>query len=59
MTAVSLPGLPATMTSGLGSSGLLLGAQILGPYFEDRTTLAFAQLAERESGGFRAPPGFA
>lgn len=55
----SLSGLPATaMPIGSGSSGLPVGAQIIGPYLEDRTTLAFAQLAEREFGGFRPPPGF-
>jgi len=55
----SLSGLPATaMPIGLGSSGLPVGVQIMGPYLEDRTTLAFAQLAEREFGGFRLPPAF-
>jgi len=56
----SLSGLPATaMPIGLGSgSGLPVGVQIIGPYLEDRTTLAFAQLAEREFGGFQVPPGF-
>jgi len=56
----SLSGLPATsMPIGLGRSGLPVGVQIIGAYLEDRTTLGFAQLAEREFGGFRAPPGFA
>lgn len=55
----SLSGLPATSVPiGLGRSGLPVGVQIVGPYLEDRTTLGFAQLAEREFGGFRAPPGF-
>jgi amidase len=55
----SLSGLPATaMPIGLGSSGLPVGVQIIGPYLEDRTTLAFAQLAEQAFGGYRAPPGF-
>jgi amidase len=31
----------------------------VGPYLEDRTTLAFAQAAERELGGFAPPPGYA
>ena len=57
--AASLSGLPATvMPIGPGSCGLPIGLQIVGPYLEDRTTLAFAQLAEREFGGFRPPPGF-
>lgn len=55
----SLSGLPATaMPIGLGSSGLPVGVQIIGPYLEDRTTLAFAQLAEQAFAGYRAPPGF-
>ena len=53
-------GLPATvMPVGLGRSGLPIGVQIVGPHLEDRTTLAFAELAEREFGGYRVPPGFA
>ena len=44
---------------GLGESGLPIGVQLIGPYLEDRTTLAFAALAEREFGGFIAAPGFA
>jgi len=55
----SLCGLPATaMPIGLGRSGLPVGIQAVGPYLEDRTTLAFAELAEREFGGFIAPPGY-
>jgi amidase len=50
-------GLPATaMPVGQGTSGLPVGVQAIGPYLEDRSTIAFAQLAEREFGGFRAPP---
>jgi amidase len=33
--------------------------QIVGPYLEDRTTIAFAELTEREFGGFAPPPGYA
>jgi amidase len=59
ITPASLAGLPATvMPIGLGATGLPVGAQIVGPLLEDRTTLAFAELAEREFGGFVAPPGF-
>jgi amidase len=29
--------------------------QIIGPYLEDRTTIAFAGLVEREFGGFVPP----
>jgi amidase len=52
-----LPNLPATVAPiGQTRSGLPIGAQIIGPYLEDRTTIAFAGLIEREFGGFRAPP---
>jgi amidase len=55
----TLSGLPATaIPIGPGNSGLPVGVQLIGPYLEDRTPLAFAQLAEREFGGFRPPPGF-
>jgi len=50
-------GLPATVVpAGLAESGLPVGIQILGPYLEDRTTLAFAALVETVLGGFRRPP---
>jgi amidase len=53
----TLTGLPATaMPIGRGPDGLPIGMQIIGPYLEDRTPLAFAELAEREFGGFVAPP---
>ena len=38
--------------------GLPVGIQAQGPFLEDRTTLRFAQLVERELGGFMPPPGF-
>jgi len=54
------PGLPATAAPiGLTDTGLPVGVQIVGPYLEDRTPLAFAALMEREFGGFVAPPGYA
>jgi len=56
----TLPGLPATaIPLERSDQGLPVGAQIIGPYLEDRTTLRFAELAEHEFGGFVAPPGFA
>ncbi len=60
MGPASLCGLPATvMPMGSGASGLPVGLQILGPYLEDRSTIGFADLAEREFGGFRSPPRYA
>jgi len=41
----SLGGLPATVApAGFTKGGLPLGVQIVGPYFEDRSTIALAQL---------------
>jgi amidase len=55
----TLTGLPSTaMPIGRSDEGLPIGMQIIGPYLEDRTTIAFAELVEREFGGFVAPPGF-
>jgi len=55
----TLAGLPSTaMPIGLSSEGLPIGMQIIGPAMEDRTTIAFAELVEREFGGFVAPPAF-
>ncbi len=52
-------GQPATaFPAGLNGAGLPLGLQAVGPYLEDRTTLRFAQLLEREWQGFEAPPGY-
>ncbi len=54
------PGLPATAAPiGLSEGGLPIGVQIVGPYLEDRTPIAFAALMEREFGGFVPPPGYA
>jgi len=56
----TLTGLPATaIPIARSDQGLPIGAQIIGPYLEDRTTIALAALIEREFGGFVAPPGFA
>ena len=49
-------GLPATAAPiDRSSAGLPIGVQIIGPYLEDRTTIAFAELLEREFGGFVPP----
>jgi amidase len=52
----SLPDLPATAVPVQRSeTGLPIGVQIVGPHLEDRATIAFAQLVEREFGGFVPP----
>lgn len=56
----NMAGLPATaFPIGLGDTGLPIGLQAIGPYLEDRTPIAFADLVEREFGGFTPPPAFA
>ncbi len=56
----TLTGLPSTAVPiGRSPDGLPYGMQIVGPYLEDRTPLRFAELIEREFGGFTPPPGFA
>jgi amidase len=53
-------GLPATVVPiARTQSGLPVGVQIIGAEFEDKTTLAFARLIEREFAGFVPPPGYA
>ncbi|MDM0020629.1 amidase family protein [Variovorax saccharolyticus] len=55
----TLTGLPATvMPIGLSDDGLPVGMQVIGPYLEDRTPIAFAEAAERAFGGFVVPPGY-
>jgi amidase len=59
MSVASVAGLPATaMPIGLSTAGLPVGIQAIGPYLEDRSTIKFAELAEREFGGFVIPPAF-
>jgi amidase len=53
----TLSGLPATtMPIGRIHSGLPIGMQVIGGFLDDRTTLTFAGLVEREFGGFTPPP---
>ena len=48
--------LPATsMPTGRFVHGLPVGIQVIGPAFEDRTPIRFAQLAEKQLGGFVKP----
>jgi amidase len=55
----TLPLLPSTaMPLERTAQGLPTGVQIIGPYLEDRTPIAFAGLVEREFGGFVTPPGW-
>lgn len=55
----TLAQLPATAAPiGLASDGLPIGVQIIGPAFEDRTTIHFARLIEQAFGGFRSPPRY-
>ena len=50
-------GLPATVAPiGQSEAGLPIGVQLIGPMFEDRTPIRFAQLLEREFRGFEPPP---
>jgi amidase len=53
----TLPLLPATAVPvGCAPDGLPVGAQVIGPRWADRTTLAVARLVEGQGGGFLAPP---
>lgn len=55
----TLTGLPATVAPiGRDERGLPIGVQIIGGFLEDRTTIRFAELMEREFGGFQPPPSF-
>lgn len=55
----TLAHLPVTAAPiGLSPEGLPIGIQVIGPYLEDLTPIAFAGLLEREFGGFRKPPGY-
>jgi amidase len=55
----TLTGCPATIAPvGRGESGLPIGLEIMGPYWEDATPIIFAKLLAQVLGGFVAPPGF-
>jgi len=53
----ALAGLPAVVAPvGLTAGGLPVGAQIVGPLFEDGTAIAAAELLTEVTGGYRQPP---
>jgi amidase len=57
MGIATLTGLPATAApNSRTEGGLPIGVQIIGGYLEDRTTIAFAVMIEREFGSFVLPP---
>jgi amidase len=53
---VYLPG--TTAPAGFTTDGLPVGLQIVAPYLEDRRSIRFAALMERELGGFVPAPGY-
>jgi amidase len=59
VVTATLTGCPATAASiGQSSSGLPVGIQIMGPFWEDATSIEFAALLSDQIGGFTAPPGY-
>jgi amidase len=53
----SLPGLPAVAAPiGLTLGGLPVGAQVVGPLYEDNTAITFAELLADVIGGYEPPP---
>jgi amidase len=53
----SLPGLPAVSAPvGCTSGGLPVGAQVVGPLYEDDTVITFAELLADVNGGYEPPP---
>ncbi|MEU8132493.1 amidase [Streptodolium elevatio] len=52
----TMSGLPATaIPAGRSPEGLPVGVQLIGPMYEDRTTLRLAELLEPRIGGFQPP----
>jgi amidase len=44
--------------AGLTASGLPCGLQIVTGHLQDYSAIAFAELMERELGGYQVPPGY-
>jgi amidase len=57
VSQASLPGLPAVAAPiGRTPGGLPVGAQIVGPLYEDNTAITFAELFADVIGGYEPPP---
>jgi amidase len=57
VSQASLPGLPAVAAPiGNTPAGLPVGAQIVGPLYEDDTAITFAELLGDVIGGYEPPP---
>lgn len=57
ISPATLSGCPATVAPvGLTASGLPVGMQVMGAYYDDATPITFAGLLTREMGGVRRPP---
>jgi amidase len=55
----TMNGLPSTtLPIGRNDKGLPIGMQVVGNFLNDHTTIAFAEMVEREFGGFTPPPGY-
>ena len=59
IASATLTGCPATVAPvGRTPQGLPVGIQIMGPFWEDATSITFADLLAKEVGGFTSPPGY-
>jgi amidase len=59
ISPATLMGLPVTSAPvGLTEDGLPVNVQIMGGPFQDKTTIRFAALLARLTGGFKVPPGY-
>ena len=59
ISVATLLGLPSTSAPvGSDSKGLPINIQIVGAPYQDKTTIKFASLLSKHTGGFQIPPGF-